>query len=201
MPFNSTTNNESFKLAGTYIGGVNRALLGTSSNTIDSDLSDANEDIWDRFLESGVPLLKDLESDISTRREDYYDVALDSSQKLGDQRQAQADLRQSALGIATTSGQDKAQKTQESLGRTATEAVGVNASVDAADAVNDSVAATLTNLTTGIETQAINNLSSAAGMSSSRTQQGIMNKNSAMQSNVQAGSSVLGMAAMFAMMS
>lgn len=161
-----------------------------------SNVAKANDEIWDRFLKDGMPLLEDLEKDMGTRRSDYYDVAKKSADDLTMQRAAQDELRKGALGADISPEQATAQKQQMSLGRTVTESAGVNASVDVADSVNDKIAAGLMSTATGIETQALNNLSIAEGMASTRQQQGLANRQAASQQNVQGAGMALGLIAM-----
>lgn len=177
--------------------GGSVATRAYTNSTAQDDLAEFNEGIFERFQQDVVPLLKDMEASLDTRRQDYYDIAKDTAADTTAQRKAQSELRQSALGVSSTAASPEQLKLK-SLGHTQTEALGVNQSVDVADKVNDEVAANLLNIATGVESSAIQNLSNAAGMASSRTQQGIASKSAAQTQNMQ-GASMMAMMAMMMM--
>lgn len=159
-------------------------------------LVNINQQELDKFNNTYMPLLLQMQDSMSTRSADYVNASDESVKDTQDLYYNQMQLNNEITGQQATTQQTGAAGRAASLGSTSAYNAGANDAVDTAEDVNKNVALGVLNTQTNLTNQALSDASSASGLASSRAVQNANAKQAQAAQNQQA----IGMAAMTAMM-
>jgi hypothetical protein len=159
-------------------------------------LADARQSIWEQFKNSTIPRLKDLEAQMRGRRDLFITEATDSANKAVELGERQSELSREALGISLTAEQQEGQDRLTKLGAVSSQVSAQNEAVDIAGDINKSQANTLTSIQTGIQIDALDNLTGASSLKDVREGRNAGSRAGARNENLQTIGTVVGLAAM-----
>lgn len=159
-------------------------------------LVNINQEELDKFNNTYMPLLLQMQDSMTTRASDYVNASDESVKDTKDLYYNQMRLNNEITGQQATTEQTASAGRAASLGSTSAYNAGANDAVDTAEDVNKNVALGLLNTQTNLTNQSIADASSASGLASSRAVQNANAEQAQSAQNQQA----IGMAAMAAMM-
>lgn len=172
------------------VSNINNPSKGTTKPG--SILADAQDDIWQNFLDSGMPLMLDLQKNMGTRVKDWREDAREGAIESQEMVENQKALMEESLGVSSTGrGRGASLATTEAIGSAE------NAATDAANAQNLADAQTIASVQTMLANQGIGDLSSASGLQNNREVGNVNAAAAADSQNMQMAGTALMMAAMF----
>lgn len=151
---------------------------------------------YDTFTNDYLPLLEQTQAQMGQTRGKYVDTATSEARDLQALQANTAATQREALGLTRSAEQAASSGRKSALNLAQTTVKSQNDAIDQADKDNLSTASNLANIATGIRNQAINNASSAAGMASTRDQQGAQSRQSAAANNTAMAGTAISIAVM-----